>query len=482
MVGLMVLVFVVFAVVIVGPVVAPAAVGLTKVVVLLLLILGAVRLVLGVVRCVRAEPAARRNYPRAVLAGILWHRHAAMLGLTSSDPSRRTKIRGAFGPSIGRNVRIERPKGKARCPRAKFRPDAHGLVVQVRTVPKVGRVEFEKSAEHLADVWACKRVEVAQTAPGRLVVRALRRDPLAEYFGMEDAPPGTYSQPTPFRPYIGRDSWGNERYLDLNGITGITIGGLPRYGKTELTMSLLCQWAMTGAVQFVLIDGKDGGDYSGWTRRAWLVCGAELPSAVATLGKVHALMRDRLVKVNAGQADRNGWVVGPTPENPLIVTVVDECHTFFDLEGVKSDREAEKQVRSCRWLSSELVRKGGSVLFLTIFLTQKQTSDAIPTAIRDNCAVGLSFAVKTRDAAVAGLGETIRDYPSVCPTGLIERPTYIGVATATLPGSGSQPFVRLRVPEITEQAADQRARETEQYRRDPSAVVAPVQTIERKAS
>src|ERR1039457_6255744 len=105
-----------------------------------------------------------------------------------------------------------------------------------------------------------------------------------------------------------------------------------------------------------------------------------------------------------------------------------------------------------------------------------------PHAIRDKRAGGLQFAVKTRDAAVAGLGETIRDYPSVCPTGLIERPTYIGVATATLPGSGSQPFVRLRVPEITEQAADQRARETEQYRRDPSAVVAPVQTIERKAS
>ena len=54
-------------------------------------------------------------------------------------------------------------------------------------------------------------------------------------------------------------------------------------------------------------------------------------------------------------------------------------------------------------MTAQLIKKGRSVLFLTILLTQKGTSDAIPTAIRDNAGLGFSFAVKTKDAAVAGL-------------------------------------------------------------------------------
>ncbi|MDB4873093.1 MAG: cell division protein FtsK, partial [Gemmatimonadales bacterium] len=170
---------------------------------------------------------------------------------------------------------------------------------------------------------------------------------------------------------------------------------------------------------------------------------------------------------------KNAWHRGPTPEFPLIVTIWDECHTFFDLDGVKGDKEAERYVRQCRTNAAQLVKKGRSVLFLNVFITQKQTSDAIPTAIRDNCAVGLSFAVKTRDAAIAGLGEGIRDYPSYCPTGLRERPTYIGVCTASLPGS--DPFVRLRVPEVPEEEAGARAMLTAHLLRDPTLnVLRPV--------
>ena len=108
---------------------------------------------------------------------------------------------------------------------------------------------------------------------------------------------------------------------------------------------------------------------------------------------------------------------------------------------------------------------------LTILITQKQTSDAIPTAIRDNCGFGVSFAVRTKDAAVASLGDHIREYPSYCPTTL-QDPAYTGVCTASL-RTGQDPFVRLRVPEVTEEAATARAAETASKRRDPSAIPAP---------
>jgi S-DNA-T family DNA segregation ATPase FtsK/SpoIIIE len=175
-------------------------------------------------------------------------------------------------------------------------------------------------------------------------------------------------------------------------------------------------------------------------------------------------MRTRLATVGTRE-HRNAWHAGPTPEFPLVVTVIDECHTFFDLDAVKGNREAEAQVRACRALTGQLVKKGRSVLFVTLLVTQKQTSDAIPTAIRDNCRYGLSFAVKTKDAAVAALGEQIRQYESYCPTTL-QDPAYVGVATASL-RTGQDPFVRIRVPEVTEQAAAARAAETAGKRSDP---------------
>jgi S-DNA-T family DNA segregation ATPase FtsK/SpoIIIE len=274
--------------------------------------------------------------------------------------------------------------------------------------------------------------------------------------------------------YVGRDEWGADRSIPLPGVTGITVGGLPGYGKTSLINSWLMQLAALDSVQFVIIDGKGGGDYAEWEGRSFIFAGDVLPAAAAALEDVHALMRTRLASVLEVTGHKNGWHAGPVPEFPLVVVVIDECHTFFDLDAVKGNREAEQQVRACRALTGQLVKKGRSALFLVILATQKQTSDAIPTAIRDNCRYGLSFAVKTREAAKASLGEHIAQYESFCPTTL-QDPQYIGVATASL-RTGQDPFVRIRVPEVTEEAVAARAAETAPLSRNPIQVPAPLAT------
>jgi len=164
------------------------------------------------------------------------------------------------------------------------------------------------------------------------------------------------------------------------------------------------------------------------------------------------------------------WRAGPTPDDPLVVVLVDECHTFFDLDAVKGDKDAEQHVRTCRAMAGQLVRKGRAAMMLTVPMTQKQTSDAIPTMIRDNCGLSLCFAVKTTEAAVATLGELIRDYPSFNPVTL-QADEYTGVCTASL-RTGQDPFVRLRVPEVSEAAAAARAAETAPLRRDPRHALA----------
>ncbi len=68
-----------------------------------------------------------------------------------------------------------------------------------------------------------------------------------------------------------------------------------------------------------------------------------------------------------------------------------------------------------------------------MLLTQRATGDAIPTRIRDNCQVAISFATRTLDGAVAALGEEIRQHPDASPV-LLNDPAYVGVAVTSLPG------------------------------------------------
>jgi S-DNA-T family DNA segregation ATPase FtsK/SpoIIIE len=431
------------------------------------IVLVAARLAVGLLRMCPRSKAGWRHFPATVWARLRWRWLARNLNLAYLDQHRRASKR----PSVpfGTSVRVVPTSAgqpmRLRFPRARFRADEFGIIARVKTVPGVGRAEFDARASHIADAWRCVRVQVSQPKPGRVVVRGLRSDPLLVRYSappvsnsaVKSAPPGGMDLTSgfdSFRLYIGRDEWGVDRHLPLRGVAGITIGGLPGYGKTSLVNSWLCQLAGSSEVQFVIIDGKGAGEYDHWADRAWIYTGDDLPAAAAALEDTHALMRSRFA-----QRQRDAT---------LIVTVIDECHTFMDLDAVKGDRQAEAHVRSVRALTGQLVRKGRVALMVTILLTQKQTGDAIPTFIRDNSGLGLAFALKTKEAAVASLGDHIREYPGHCPTGL-QDPAYVGVCTASL-RTGLDPFVRVRVPEITEEAAAERAVQTASMRRDPCAM------------
>jgi DNA segregation ATPase FtsK/SpoIIIE, S-DNA-T family len=187
-------------------------------------------------------------------------------------------------------------------------------------------------------------------------------------------------------------------------------------------------------------------------------------------------MRRRLRSITTLRGQRNAWNSGgPTEDLPLLVTVIDECQTYLDLGQHKGDRARENMARRCIALTGELIRKGRSVLCLTILATQKPTGDSIPTSLRDNSGLAVSFALKTTESSVAALGDAIREYPGYSPTLLRETPNGIGTAVATL-ATGTDPFTRLRVPEITEQWAAARAAATACNRRDPQiAIPAPIE-------
>jgi S-DNA-T family DNA segregation ATPase FtsK/SpoIIIE len=120
-------------------------------------------------------------------------------------------------------------------------------------------------------------------------------------------------------------------------------------------------------------------------------------------------------------------------------------------------------------LVEELIRKGRNVAIQVMLLTQRATGDAIPTRIRDNCQVAISFATRTLDGAVAALGEEIRQHPDASPVQLND-PAYVGVAVTSLPGRPG--FHRVRTPQVDHHQVAAIIHATAGLRADPAGLLA----------
>ena len=255
--------------------------------------------------------------------------------------------------------------------------------------------------------------------------------------------------------------------LTCANISGVVVGGQPGGGKSQAITSWETQLAPCPAVQFVNVDGKGAGEFDDLAPRAWITRGELMGDFLATLETLTALMYDRLATVrDYTGGKKNIWTTGVTPEWPLIFSAFDEVQTWFDLPAAKArGKEAERDCVEAIRLASELVRKGRSTGFVTVYGTQKPTTDSCPSAVTSNCALSVAFSLKTQDAARAVLGADISGYPLLSPTSL-SLPEHAGVCVASL-RDGLTPFTRLRSPLVTEDQVAEVAEATAHLRKDP---------------
>jgi DNA segregation ATPase FtsK/SpoIIIE, S-DNA-T family len=258
--------------------------------------------------------------------------------------------------------------------------------------------------------------------------------------------------------------------IRLAEVSGSVVGGLAGFGKTMLVAHLLGQLAPSPAVQFILIDGKGGPDYDHLFPRAWLSAKDDLGEVRDALRQVHRLMVDRQGAIAQVLGVTDAWHLGPSPTWPLVVVVIDEAHTFFhERKGTSPEVKAHNAlVAELSRLVEELIRKGRNVAIQVMLLTQRATGDAIPTRIRDNCQVAISFATRTVDGAVAALGEEIRQHPDASPV-LLNDPAYVGVAVTSLPGRPG--FHRVRTPQVDHHQVAAIIRASAGLRADPAELL-----------
>ncbi|WP_309505402.1 FtsK/SpoIIIE domain-containing protein [Streptomyces phytophilus] len=393
----------------------------------------------SLVRYLRADAATRASLRQAARIRRSWRRLAFRLGLVVTD--RMPTTTGALTTSPGK-----RPEPRVITPKITTRADPFGVRVRMRALPGVGLEEVTRCADHLANAWGCTRVSVLPDGPGFLHIRAVRHDPLltrTAYRPDGVAPVGVASWP------VGVDEYAEQVCLPLANVAGVTVAGLPGSGKTSLINALLCRLAPSPAVQFAVADGKSAevvhGDYAATSPRLFAYAGDDLQAANTLFARLVKLMEHRMAVIKTARGSHNFWDLGPDASWPLTVLIIDEAHTYFrDHKGsdAATKRLATLAAQNIR-LVEALARKGRAFGIMVILATQKATGDALPTSIRDVCALSLSFAQKTEDAAVAALGDSIRTWPDASPTRL-QDPAYVGVASMALQGRPG--FTRIRTP------------------------------------
>jgi DNA segregation ATPase FtsK/SpoIIIE, S-DNA-T family len=413
------------------------------------LVLG--RLALAVVRFARLDHAGRRHWLPARWHRAGWKRLARNVGLAYQD-----KHLGGLD---------SRRPPKVVYPRVRFRPGSHGWVVRMKLIPGVKREDVEKAAEHLANRWGCARVGVTQPKPGRLLLHAVRRDPLAETFPATLLPAFDGRHVT-----LGRDEWGTVRRLSLANHAGSVWSGLPGRGKSECALSWAVQLAASPLVDLHVLDGGEL-DWQGFAAGAAGYTGADLDAAADMLAGLDQLMRDRRRNLQADLGVRNAWAVGPSDDYRLQWVMLEEAPAFLSLESVKGDKKRESLVLAIRGLAANLLRRGRAPLFHTSLIAQKPSTTSLPPDIRDLAGVRWSFGCATLENAVACLGDDIRQYPTLQPT-LLQSDEHVGVASALL-RTGLSPYTWLKFPAVGQQLSDQVAADLVRCRTESVSVSSP---------
>lgn len=278
-----------------------------------------------------------------------------------------------------------------------------GLLVALKGVPGQTLNTYKSALPHLVTAWSAKNLTVSEPEGGIYLMSFNDRDPL-EGRDYRLQGPHRYDADAG-RSLLGVGADGREVWISWADNSGMVVAGAPGTGKTASLLPVLA--GMAGQVEIHLADGKAMFDWEGISPicRTYIRSGkAEAPQEM--LRRVYAASKRRGEAIYRLTGESNFWNLNRQQRRELgvtpIVIVLDECQKYLDWSGMEKD---EKQVIATnRKYVREMVQEGRSAGVVVILITQKPTSESIPTIIRDNAALRLSYYVRSSAAAVAVLG------------------------------------------------------------------------------
>jgi hypothetical protein len=235
-------------------------------------------------------------------------------------------------------------------------------------------------------------------------------DPLDEPLVLDE--PGQFD-PEKMQVECAVNSFGEMQTITFGDSSGMVVGGIPGSGKTAGLTSFLLPMALSEYVDLSIIDGKGGTDWSSYESVAstYISGDEELEPIRDFLKEFHSDMVKRVQTQKELLGESNFWNVSADERLAaglkFKLLVIDECQGVFEKTG-RSKEEKELLEEIFRYLSA-IVKRGRSAGFFAVFITQKPTAEALPTAIRDNAGLRIAFRLQTTQAETAVLGVSASD-------------------------------------------------------------------------
>lgn len=203
------------------------------------------------------------------------------------------------------------------------------------------------------------------------------------------------------------DSW-----IDFGGLSGVVAAGIPGAGKTAAAdLMIAALLSCPDLARVFVADGKGGAD--------WLWCKTYadrytnddgFEGVLDMLHSAYDLMQQRLTTNYTQHGDSNFWHWGPDADSRMLCIVLDEVQTWTSPVG--RDKETKAKAEEFIGLLQGLVKKGRSAGIVVLMLTQKPTTDALPSGIRDSAACRIAFRCTTPEMAKAALGNIPEGEPT----------------------------------------------------------------------
>ncbi|SJN45958.1 TraB protein [Microbacterium esteraromaticum] len=360
-------------------------------------------LIIGAVLVVAVAPLRRRMLGRSRLLGRLFAPRLARADAAALSPHELKALGVLRRPEAwGMAAALTRETVDRKGQRVRLWPALAG----VELTPLGPAARFANPPGVTAGDWDVARVssavgfhvEISPAGASSVLVTARTRDP---FKGAAKSSGGSLAAGIP----CGVQEDGSPLLASFANQSGAVVGGVPGSGKSAGATSIIAQLCADPAAQFVVIDGKGGSDWSWVAPRAALLNTDDenLEAVKAQLLAVTSLMRWRLQTQKERRGTSNFWHAGATAEEGFVLVVVDECQSFFDPKEhmTKAAKELSQEIAA---LTVNLVKKGRSAGIFVMSITQKPTSDSIPSALSANCGVKWACRVETRAAEESILG------------------------------------------------------------------------------
>ncbi|WP_435149473.1 FtsK/SpoIIIE domain-containing protein [Micromonospora aurantiaca (nom. illeg.)] len=282
----------------------------------------------------------------------------------------------------------------------KVRSDRFGDELTVRLLPGQIPDDWGQAAERLAYAFRRRSGQARSTdRPDRVVVRLVRRDPLAAVV----APLPVADVPDLGGLVLGVDEDGQPYRLRLAG-SHVLIAGATGSGKGSVLWSLLRSLAggiRSGLVEVWAFDPKGGMELAAgvplFTRFAY-----DDPDSMAGVLE-EAVKRMRL---RAGRLRGVTRQHVPTPEDPLLVLVVDELAA---LTAYITDRKVRDRIKESLGL---LLSQGRAVGVHVVAALQDPRKDVLP--FRDLFPTRIGLRLTEPEQVDMVLGDAARDRGALC--------------------------------------------------------------------